>query len=50
MTSHYVITACATSARASVTRSTSQPQQPLLAYASDGAGPVRKDHIMDEHN
>ena len=50
MMSHYVITVRATSAGASVTCSTSQPQQPSFAYASDGAGPMHKDHVTDERN
>ena len=50
MTSHYVITVCATSARASLMHSTSRPQQPSFAYASNGAGPVHKDHVTDERN
>ena len=39
-----------TSAGTSVTHSTSRPQQPSFAYASDGAGPVHKDHITGECN
>ena len=50
MTSSYVIMVCATSAGASVMRSMSRPQQLLFAYASDGASPLRKDHVTDEHN
>ena len=50
MMSRYIITACATSAGASVTRSMSRPQQLSFAYASDGAGPVRKDHVTDKCN
>ena len=50
MTSHYIITARVTSAGALVTRFTSRPQQLSFAYASDGAGPVRKTHVTDERN
>ena len=50
MTSHDVTMARVTSARTSVTHSTSRPQQPSFAYASDGAGPVHKDRITGERN
>ena len=50
MMSCYVITVHVTPAGASVTHSTSQPQQPSFAYVSDGAGPVCKDHVTDERN
>ena len=42
MTSHYVNTARATSVGDSVMHFMSRPQQPLLTYASNGAGPMRK--------
>ena len=50
MMSRYVITARATSAGASVMRFASRPRQPSFAYANDGAGPVRNNHVTDERN
>ena len=50
MTSRYVIMEHATSAKASVTHFASRPQQPLFAYANDGAGPVRNNRVTDKHN
>ena len=50
MMSRYIITARETSAGALVTHFTSRPQQPSFAYAGDGAGPVRNNHITDERN
>ena len=46
MMSRYIITARAAPAGDSVMRFTSWPQQPSLAYASSGAGPVCK-HVTD---
>ena len=48
MMSRYVITACATSAGASVTRFASRPRQLSFMYANDGAGPVRNNCVTDE--
>ena len=50
MMSRYVITACVTSARASVTHFTYRAQQPSFAYANDGASPVRNNNVTDERN
>ena len=50
MMSRYINMARATSAGVSVTRFTSRPQQPSFAYTSDGAGPVRQNHVTDGRN
>ena len=50
MTSHYVITERATSARVSVARFASQPQQLPFVSASDGAGPVCDNRATGERN
>ena len=50
MTSRYVITVRATCAGASVMHFMSRPQQLSFAYANDGAGPVRNNHVTDERN
>ena len=46
MMSRYIITVRAAPAGDSVTRFTSRPKQPSLAYASSGAGPARR-HVTD---
>ena len=50
MTSHYVITAHATSAGALVMRFTSRSKQLPFAYANDGASPMCNSHVTDERN
>ena len=50
MMSRYVIMERATPAGVSVMQFASQPQQPLFAPASDGAGPVRDNRATGEHN
>ena len=50
MTSRYVNTERATSARISVMRFASQPRQPPFASASNSAGPVCYNRVMGERN
>ena len=50
MISRYINMANVTSAGVSVMHFTSRPRQPLFAYASDGAGPVRYNRNTGERN
>ena len=50
MTSCYIITERATSARVSVMRLTSRSQQLPFADANDGTGPAHYNHVTGERN
>ena len=50
MMSHYVNMERATSGRVLMMQFASRPQQPPFAPASDGAGPMRYNHITGERN